>query len=63
MRMKPIVVHVNRETSQFFFSTDHCQETTEKWVPITAYYSTKDEIRVNFSELTEIPNPNQNLQG
>lgn len=57
--MKIIIVHVNHDDQNWFFSTDHGQETGEKYTPITLYNDTPQTARDHISDVwgKEIPNP------
>lgn len=57
--MKMIVTHTNFDKQEWFFSTDHCQETNEGFVPCTHYNKTVEEIRDMENSVygNEIVNP------
>lgn len=78
-KFNEIVIIFNVETNEFFFTTDHCQETTNEWVPVTYYLpinvkerkelptgivkTKEDLVNIFCSDLEEIKNPNKILQG
>jgi len=43
-----VITFSNREKGEFFFSTDHCQEVTGDWVPVTQRLPMKIVPRVGF---------------
>lgn len=61
----------NNFNCEYFFSTDHCQPGLgEKWVPVTHYNTTREEVKKQNEEhypvigatSKEIPNPNPEYQ-
>jgi hypothetical protein len=55
--------HANDTTKQFFFSTDHCQDAPDGFVPVTTIYDKQTVIENEaFAGYVEIPNPDKKYQ-
>jgi len=59
-------VIANLDTMEYFFSTDHCQEVEEGFIPVTHYLpkrmSKEEVVEKYYSDHKEIPNPNSEYQ-
>lgn len=69
-----VIIHANRRTKKFFFSTEHCQTAPEGFVPSTSVIpqcvvsrpslpdgvirSREDLVMIFHTDQREIPNPN-----
>ena len=61
---KATVAHFNDDDQTYFFSTDHCQDTNEAFVPVTYYTMTMDEVREEHVDTIykEIDNPDPDFR-
>lgn len=76
--MDRIITHTDSDTGEYFFSTDHCQETGENFVPCTytiphnvvardslpdgVVKNKEDLVKIYHKDRKEIPNPNPAYQ-
>jgi hypothetical protein len=61
---KSKTIHINEYSREFFFSTDHMQETDKLFVPISFYGTSAYEITETHKDLgyKEIDNPDPDFK-